>query len=40
MWGEVEAAHSINDLPLGDGEVGEDGETGQVDLGGARAGTG
>lgn len=32
MWGEVEAGGSINDLPLGDGEIGEDGEAGQVDL--------
>lgn len=32
MWGEVEAAGSINDLLLSDGEVGEDGEAGQVDL--------
>lgn len=32
MWGEVEAAGSINDLLLRDGEVGEDVEAGQVDL--------
>lgn len=34
MGGEVEAARSIDDLPLRDGEVGEDGEAGEVDLGG------
>lgn len=32
MRGEVEAARSINDLPLRHREVGEDGEGGEVDL--------
>lgn len=32
MWGEVEAAGSINHLLLGHGEVREDGEAGQVHL--------
>lgn len=32
MRGEVEAAGSINDLLLRDGEIGEDSEAGQVDL--------
>lgn len=32
MWGEVEAAGPVNNLPLSDGEVGEDGEAGQVHL--------
>lgn len=32
MRGEVEAAGSINELLLGDGEVGEDCEAGHVDL--------
>lgn len=36
MRGEVQAADPIGDLPLGDGEVGEDGEAGQVDLSGDR----
>lgn len=34
MWREVEAARSVNQLPLGDGEVREDREAGEVDLGG------